>query len=70
MTIKDHVKGLVTFLYYRKGSLWYRTDSGFDFPVPVEDTGDASFLATDKAMMFMRYIRKHMAVLEAEKSAA
>ena len=28
------------------------------FPVPLSDIGDATLLATDKAMMFMSYIRK------------
>jgi hypothetical protein len=28
------------------------------FPVPLSDVGDATLLATDKAMLFMRYIRK------------
>jgi hypothetical protein len=54
----------VTFLFYRQRELWYRTDDGFEFPVPIEDTGDGVFLASDKAMMFMRYIRKHIKYLE------
>lgn len=28
------------------------------FPVPLEDIGDATFNATEKALFFMRYIRK------------
>jgi len=51
---------VVRFVRYRKGFLWYVTETRFEFPVPVEDTGDADFLAEDKAMMFMRYIRKHL----------
>lgn len=51
---------VVRFVKYRKGALWYITETGFEFPVPVEDTGDADFLAEDKAMLFMRYIRKHL----------
>ena len=60
INLKDHVRGQVTFLRYFDGDLWYRTDSGFSFPVPVSDAGTATFLATDRAMFFMRYIRKHM----------
>lgn len=30
----------------------------YEFPVPLSDIGDATLLATDKAIMFMRYIRK------------
>ena len=51
----------VHFMFYRKGELWYKTNCGFEFPVPIEDTGDGVFNAEDKAMLFMRYIRKHMA---------
>ena len=60
MTLKDHVKGQVRFQFYRKGALYYKTDSGFEFTVPISDTGDGVFLAEDKDMMFMRYIRKQM----------
>jgi len=30
----------------------------FSFPVPLEDVGDATLEAEDKAITFMRYIRK------------
>jgi hypothetical protein len=40
--------------------LWYSTECGFKFPVPIEDCGDGTFLPKDKAMMFMRYIRKQI----------
>lgn len=51
----------VKFQLYRKGELHYQTSSGFDFVVPIEDCGDGQFLAEDKAMLFMRYIRKQLA---------
>lgn len=50
----------VHFQFYRHGELWYTTDSGFEFPVPVEDIGDGVFQRDDKALIFMRYIRKHL----------
>lgn len=61
MSIKDMVMSgrMVHFLYYKTGELWYVTDCGFQFPVPISDTGDAEFCVTDKAMLFMRWIRKH-----------
>jgi len=64
-SIKDMVKAgaLVHFAFYRKGNLYYTTDCGFVFPVPVSDTGDADFLAKDKAILFMRYIRKELEAL-------
>jgi hypothetical protein len=54
----------VRFTHYKSGELWYVTETGFAFPVPIADTGDASFLAEDKALLFMRYIKKHMTMLE------
>ena len=33
---------------------------GFEFAVPVSDAGDGVFLASDRAMLFMRYIRKQL----------
>lgn len=60
--IKDMVKDdqVVRFQYYRDGQLWYASENGFEFPVPIEDIGNATFLAEDRAMLFMRYIRKHL----------
>lgn len=43
-------------------------DSIFQFPVPISDCGDGQFNAEDKAIMFMRYIRKYMGELEKEKA--
>jgi hypothetical protein len=60
MTIKDHIKGQVTFQYYRAGNLYYKTETNLLFPVPIEDTGEATFLNQDKGILFMRYIRKHL----------
>jgi len=54
----------VKFCFYRDGSLWYETDCGFSFPVPIDDVGTATFLAEDKALIFMRYIRKHLELHE------
>ena len=68
-SIKDMVKDgkQVTFSFFRHGQLWYTTDCGFEFPVPVDDIGDATFLNKDKAMLFMRYIRKHLASIDEGK---
>lgn len=59
----------VNFVRYRKGELIYVTESGFEFPVPTDDTGDGVFLAEDRAMLFMRYIRKHIESVEKEKAS-
>jgi hypothetical protein len=53
----------VRFTRYFDGQLWYAVN-GFEFPVPVSDIGTATFLAEDKAILFMRYIRKHLAMLD------
>ena len=60
MSIKEHVQGKVHFQFYRKGYLFYKTDSGLEFTVPIDDVGDGVFLNEDKAMLFMRYIRKQL----------
>ena len=64
MSLKDYLTGNVKFEFYRKGELFYRTEGGFQFRVPIEDTGDGVFLAEDRAMIFMRYIRKELASQE------
>jgi hypothetical protein len=48
----------VRFAYYRDGSLWYKTEFDELFSVPIEDIGNATFLSEDKAILFMRYMRK------------
>ena len=50
--------------------MWYKTDCGFEFPVPVnaEEIGDAIFNSEEKPMLMMRYIKKHIKALEEEKA--
>lgn len=60
MSLKEHVQGKVYFQFCRDNKLFYKTDSGLLFAVPIEDIGNATFLAEDKAMLFMRYIRKYL----------
>lgn len=61
-SIKDLVKdNKVFFSHYRANHLYYHIWHGTElymFPVPIDDTGDATFTASDKAILFMRYIRK------------
>jgi hypothetical protein len=66
MNIKDLVKDnkQVHLMHYRDGDLWYRHEDGLEFPVPVSDVGTATMLAQDKAMLFMRYIRKYIEMLK------
>ncbi len=65
-TIKEMVQNnqKVSFKFYRDGQLWYATECGFEFPVPISEGGTATFFAEDRAILFMRYIRKHMEYLK------
>lgn len=62
MNIKDIVKNnTVNFLKYRHQVAYYKvTHEGTDymFPVPLDDVGDATLYAQEKAITYMRYIRK------------
>jgi len=63
MRLIDMVKNkVVRFKFYKENELFYSTEDGFIFPVPISDIGNATFLAEDKAPLFMRYIRKEMAI--------
>jgi hypothetical protein len=66
--LAKQVAGDVTFSHYRKGNLWYVTSRGLEFPVPIEDTGDAEFKTVDKGLYFMRWIRKHIESIEQAKT--
>ena len=63
--VRDHKT--VKFSFYRDKELWYITEDGFEFPVPIQDVGSATFMAEDKAIFLMRYIRKHMETIEQAK---
>lgn len=61
--LKDMVKDkVVNFQFYQNKELVYETECGFRFPVPINDTGSGQFRVQDKAMLFMRYIRKELEV--------
>ena len=63
--VKDNKR--VIFSFYRDKELWYITEDGFEFPVPIEEIGNSTFLAEDRAILFMRYIRRHQEMLEKAK---
>ena len=62
LSIKEMVQDnkQVSFVKFRNGELVYRTEDGFEFPVPVSGIGSATFHGTEKALLLMRYIRKHV----------
>ena len=64
-SLKEIVKdNKVYFSHYRANVLYYNVSvdkTKYMFTVPTEDVGDATFQDVDKAMLFMRYIRKALA---------
>ena len=68
-SLREMVSGnnKVTFVCFKDSELWYVTDCGFNFPVPLDDAKGATFNASDRAMFFMRWIRKHREMLDAER---
>jgi hypothetical protein len=60
--LKDIVKdNTVHFNSYRAGFFYYivKVDNTiYQFPIDREDIGQATLLATDKAIVYMRWIRK------------
>ena len=54
------------FQYYRDSALWYKTDGSFLFPVPISDVGTATFGRDDKAILFMKWIRRYKEEIEKE----
>lgn len=63
MNIKDIVKdNTVRFVRYRQGIAYYRVnipaEGAYVFPVPLDDIGDATLELEDKAILFMRYIKR------------
>lgn len=47
---------VVTFAYYRDGSLWYKTEFDEIFAVPIDDIGNATFNKREKGILLMRYM--------------
>lgn len=63
-TLKEIVKdNTVHINKYRAGFLYYTVtvdEEVYIFPVPTDEAGEATFKKSDKAITFMRYIRKAM----------
>lgn len=61
INIKDLVKDKTAkFSYYREGHFHYITDDEFKFTIPLEDAAGVTLPAQDKAIFFMRWIRKQL----------
>jgi len=60
MTMREMLKDKqVIFCYFADDTFYYKTDDGFEFPVPLSEVKGATFLREDKAIFFMRWIREH-----------
>jgi len=61
MNLTELVKNKqVHFVHYRAGHFIYETEDGFQFPIPLSEVGNATLMAEDKAIFFMRWIRRHL----------
>lgn len=60
LDLKTHISGTAHFVYFRDSALWYTTDSGLTFPVPLSEIGTTHFDASYKAIRLMRWIRKYL----------
>ena len=56
------------FVRFREGNFIYETDDGFQFPIPLTEIGNATLQAEDKALFFMRWIRRQTEVMKASEA--
>lgn len=70
VVIKDHVKDnqKVRFNCYRDGQFWYETELGLVFSISLEEVtaSKVTLLPEDKALLFMRWIRKYVESAKSE----
>lgn len=66
LKLTDHVAKdkKVTFLHYQEKNLWYITDGGLTYSIPVEDTGNGIFLPTERSVYHMKWIRKALETIK------
>ena len=57
-----------SFIFFLSGKLWYCTESGFKFPVPVKGSGQSIFPNEDRAKRFYPYIKAHVEKLNKAKA--
>lgn len=67
--LKERVQGRVRFHHYQDGNLIYMCEGdNFEFPVPVTDCGSARFEHIDKGILFMKWIKRQMNLIEVAQS--
>jgi hypothetical protein len=66
--VKDNKK--VRFSFYRDREFWYQHEDGFTFPIALDEVEGpktrATLLAEDKALYFMRWMKKYIEKCKAE----
>ena len=72
VSLKDLIKDgkKVRFSYFRDNEFWYEHEGGFRFPISLQEatTGRATFLAEDKAIYYMRWIKRYIETCKLEEA--
>ena len=66
-TLTQLVKENCNFIHFVDNELWYETESGFQFPIPLKDVGTTLFISEYKGIRLRKWIRKHLEMIKAEK---
>lgn len=67
LDIKALVQGSSVLVYYKQKTLYYKTEGGFIFPIPIDDCGDTTFNNVDRSMLFMKWIKRAVVQISADK---
>lgn len=61
-SVKDMVKDgkKCAFAYFKAGSLFYKHEEGFIFPVPAADVAEGVLSAEERAMTLMKWIKREV----------
>lgn len=51
------LKTLCKLDFYRDGNLYYITDTGFRFTVPVSEVGNGTCLVADRTITYMKWVK-------------
>ncbi len=64
--VKDNKK--VKFSFFRDKEFWFEQEDGFLFPISLEEitASRVTILAEDKALLYMRWMRKYLEALLAD----
>lgn len=61
--ISDKV-GMVTFVRMTEGKMFYVTEDGLEFPVPIGELGKMTIWNSEPHFIFARHIHKHLKDIE------